>query len=73
MAGFLEACQEGKSETAANVEYGGQLTEFTLVGSLAQNGGVGNKVEWDGPKMKVTNLPDLNQWLKRPYRRGWPA
>ena len=73
MTDFLDACREGKSETAASFDYGAQLTEFTLLGNLAQNAGVGNKVEWDGPKMKVTNLPDLNQWLKRPYRRGWPA
>jgi hypothetical protein len=49
------------------------LTEFTLLGNLAQHAGVGKKVEWDGPNMKVTNLPELNEWLKRPYRKGWPA
>jgi len=30
-------------------------------------------VEWDGPNMKVTNIPELNQWVKRPSREGWPA
>jgi hypothetical protein len=73
MTDFLTACREGKSETAASFDYGAQLTEFTLLGNLAQHAGVGKKVEWDGPNMKVTNLPELNQWLKRPYRRGWPA
>jgi predicted dehydrogenase len=73
MTDFLDACREGKSETSASFDYGAQLTEFTLLGNLAQHAGVGNKLEWDGPKMKVTNLPDLNQWLKRPYRRGWPS
>jgi hypothetical protein len=49
------------------------LTEFTLLGNLAQHAGVGKKVEWDGPNMKVTNLPELNEWLKRPSRKGWTA
>jgi predicted dehydrogenase len=73
MADFLDACREGKTETAARFDYGAQLTEFTLLGNLAQHAGQGNKVEWDGPNMKVTNLPELNQWLKRPYRKGWPG
>jgi hypothetical protein len=73
MTDFLTACREGKTTTAASFEYGAQLTEFTLLGNLAQHAGVGNKVEWDGPNMKVTNPPELNQWLKRPYRTGWSA
>ncbi len=70
---FLDACREGKKETAASFDYGAQLTEFTLLGNLAQHAGPGKKIEWDGPNMKVTNLRDLNQWIKRPYRKGWKA
>jgi hypothetical protein len=73
MTDFLTACREDKTETAASFDYGAQLTEFTLLGNLAQHAGVGKKVEWDGPNMKVTNLPELNQWLQRPYRNGWHA
>ena len=73
MTDFLTACREGKKETAASFDYGAQLTEFTLLGNVAQHAGVGKKVEWDGPNMKVTNLPDLNEWLKRPSRKGWTA
>jgi predicted dehydrogenase len=73
MADFLNACREGKTETAASFDYGAQLTEFTLLGNLAQHAGPGKKVEWDGPNMKVTNLPELNQWVKRPFRKGWPG
>jgi len=70
-ANFLRACREGKTDTAAGFEYGARLTEFTILGNLAQHAGVGNKVEWDGANMKVTNLPELNQWVKREYRKGW--
>ncbi len=33
--------------------------------------GVGRKVEWDGANMRCTNLPELNQYVKREYRKGW--
>lgn len=71
MADFLDACRAGKTETAAPFEYGARLTEFSLLGNLAQRAGVGNKVNWNGPKMKVTNIPELNEWVKRPHRKGW--
>ncbi len=73
MTDFLDACREGKTETAASFEYGAQLTEFILLANLAQHAGVGKKVEWDGPNMKVTNYPELDEWLMRSYRKGWSA
>jgi predicted dehydrogenase len=70
-ANFVEICRAGRTDTAVPFEYGARLTEFALLGNLAQRAGEGKKVEWDGPNMKVTNLPELNQWVKRPYRKGW--
>jgi len=71
MIDFIEAVRAGKKETAAPFDYGARLTEFVLLGNLAQHAGPGKKVEWDGAGMKVKNLPDLNQWIKRPYRKSW--
>jgi hypothetical protein len=68
---FINAVLNGKTETHASFEYGTRLTEFALLGNLAQHVGAGKKVEWDGPNMKVTNLPELNAWVKRDYRKGW--
>jgi len=68
---FLEACRDGRTDTAVSFEYGTRLTEFAILGNLAQRAGEGKRVEWDGPKMKVKNLPELNAWVKRKYRRGW--
>jgi predicted dehydrogenase len=68
---FIEACRSGKTETAVSFDYGTRLTEFAILGNLAQHVGEGKKVEWDGPNMKVTNIPELNQWVKREYRKGW--
>jgi len=68
---FLAAVRAGKKDTAVPFEYGTRLTEFAILGNLAMKAGAGKKVEWDGPNMKVTNMPELNQWIHRPYRTGW--
>lgn len=70
---FLDAVRAGKKETAVPFDYGTRLTEFAILGNLAMKAGVGRKVMWDGKKMKVTNIPELNAWVKRPYRKGWKA
>ena len=70
-ADFLRACREGNSDIAAGFDYSARLTEFTLLGNLAQHAGKGRKVEWDGPNMKVVNLPELKQFICREYRDGW--
>ena len=68
---FLAAVREGRSDTAAGFDYSTRLTEFMLLGNLAQLAGVGKRIEWDGPNMKVKNLPELNRHLQREYRKGW--
>jgi hypothetical protein len=68
---FIEACRAGRTDTGVSFDYGTRLTEFAVLGNLAQQAGEGKKVEWDGPTMRVKNLPELNQWVKRDYRKGW--
>ena len=68
---FVTACREGRTDTAVSFDYGARLTEFAILGNLAQHVGVGKKLEWDGPNMKVKNLPELNAWVKRDSRTGW--
>ena len=68
---FLDAVRAGQTETAVPFDYGTRLTEFSLLGNLAMKAGLGKRVDWDGPNMKVTNLPELNAWVKRPARNGW--
>ena len=70
---FLDAVRAGQTETAVSFDYGTRLTEFALLGNLAMHAGAGQKVLWDGPNMKVTNLPELNAWVKRESRKGWHA
>jgi predicted dehydrogenase len=70
IAHFLECCKAGKS-TCADFEYAAAITEFLLRGNLAARAGAGTKIEWDGAKARCTNQPELTQYLRRPYRKGW--
>jgi hypothetical protein len=45
------------------------LTETILLGNIAAR--AGKKLLWDGPKLKATNAPEAEKYLKRKYRQGW--
>jgi len=47
------------------------LAAFVLTGHLAMFAGVGKKVEWDVEKMQCTNMPEINRYARREYRKGW--
>jgi hypothetical protein len=61
----------GGSVPVANFSYAGPFTEFILSGQLAMVAGPHKKLEWNAYAMKCTNLPELNQYVQRPYRKGW--
>ena len=65
------ACKNGATPCSNFPDSAGPLTAFALAGHLAQSAGVGRKVEWDVEKMECTNLPDINQLVRRTYRPGW--
>jgi hypothetical protein len=54
----------------SNFDVSGPLTETVLLGVLAMRV-PGERIEWDGPNLRVKNLPDLNQHLHIDYRPGW--
>ena len=47
------------------------LTAFALSAHLAMLAGPGKKVQWDVENMQCTNLPEVNQYVRREYRAGW--
>jgi len=63
------AAVRGGKEAGANFEFSDPVTEALLLGNVALR--TGKKLYWDGPNLKVTNLPQANEYLHRPYRRGW--
>jgi hypothetical protein len=61
---------KGKTQTTTSpFEYAAKLTEVMLLGVVALR--AGKKILYDGANMKVTNVPDANQYLTRQYRQGW--
>jgi predicted dehydrogenase len=65
---WLKACRNG-TQPLANFEYSGWLTEANHLGNVAYR--VGKKLEWDPEKLKATNAPEADPYLRRPYRKGW--
>jgi hypothetical protein len=76
---WVEACKSGKP-TGSNFDFASLVTETALLGNVAiltgKERGYGSclireKLNWDGPNMKVTNVPEANEHLRREYRSGW--
>ncbi len=65
---WIRACKGGP-KPLANFDYSGPLSETILFGNVAAL--AGKKLLWDGPNLKVTNMPEANKYLKRDYRDGW--
>jgi predicted dehydrogenase len=65
---WIDACKGGKPPTA-NFDFSGPITEVLLLGNIAIR--TGQKLLWDGPNMKITNVPEANKYIQRQYRQGW--
>jgi predicted dehydrogenase len=65
---WIKAC-EGGPKPLANFDYSGPLTETILLGNVAAR--AGEKLRWDGPNFRVTNVRRANKYLRRKYRKGW--
>jgi hypothetical protein len=72
---WIEACKGGKP-AGSNFNHAGLLTEVVLLGNVAlrvelKEKSTRTRLHWDGPNMKITNLPEANEFLHRQYREGW--
>ena len=65
---WIEACKGGKP-AGSNFDVSGPLTETVLLGNVALR--ARRKIEWDSKNLKVTNVPEANQYIRREYRKGW--
>ncbi len=68
-AEFVRAAKGGPP-AMSNFDYAGKLTETVLLGNVAIRA-QGKKLAWDGPNLKITNVPEANEFLRRQYRSGW--
>jgi hypothetical protein len=67
---WAQACK-GEAQPSSPFDYAAKLTETMLLGIVALRAGQGRRVDYDGAKMQVTNVPEANAFLTREYRRGW--
>ena len=68
---WLIACKGGRA-ACSNFDYSGPLTEMVVMGNLAiRTKNKNDKLEWDGENMKVTNVAEANQYVRRENRKGW--
>ncbi len=65
---WINACK-GDLKTTCNFDYSGTMIEQLLLGLVAYR--VGEKIEYDGAKGRVTNNAEANGLLSRKYRKGW--
>ena len=72
---WIDACKGGKP-AGSNFDHAGPLAECVLLGNVALRPAMKRKLTrvnllWDSANMKITNVPEANQYLHREYREGW--
>jgi predicted dehydrogenase len=65
---WIRACKGGEP-ACSNFSVAGPFTEWVLLGALALR--FEGKLEWDSAKMRVTNRPEANEYIRTKYRKGW--
>ena len=68
---FVDACLARNPEhCGSKLKYAAPLTEALLIGCISLRY-PGEELCFDAGKMRFTNKPDANQWLKAPSRGDW--
>jgi predicted dehydrogenase len=65
---WIEACKTGKP-TMSHFAFAGTMTESLLLGNIAVR--TGQRIEWDARNMRITNVPEANQYVNPLRREGW--
>ena len=63
---WLDAIRQ-KGQAVSHFDYAGPFTEAVLLGNVALRY-PGQRLLWDAPNMKVTNLPEADQFIQHNYR-----
>lgn len=67
---WVVACMKDEPTTPlCNFSYAGPLTEAVLLGALSYRSG--QELEWDTEKLRATNCPEADQFIRLRYRKGW--
>ncbi len=65
---WVAACKGG-APALCNFSYGGPLAETVLLGNAAYRSC--RRLEWNAAACKVTNTREADEFIRRPYRKGW--
>ena len=66
---WLDAIRQ-KGQAVSHFDYAGPFTESVLLGNVALRF-PGTRLFWDAPTMRVTNMPEADEFLQHQYRAGW--
>ena len=67
---WITACKNGKpADTACNFQYSANMIECMCLGLAANR--AGQELKYDARQGVVTNIASANQYLTKPYRKGW--
>ena len=69
--GGPNSAAKGLAAESSPISYASQLTETMLLGVVAVRAGQGKKIYYDAENMRVTNMPEMDRFLKRDFRPGW--
>lgn len=65
---WIEACK-GNGTPRSNFAFAGPLAESVLLGVVAIR--TRRTLKWDSKNLRITNIPEANHFLTKPYRKGW--
>ena len=65
---FLD-CVKTRKRPAADIEDGHHATTACHLGNIAWR--TGQRIQWDAKNERITNVPEANRFLMRPYRAPW--
>lgn len=68
MKDWIDAAKNG-TQACSNFDYASALTGMVLLGNLALR--AGKKLDWDAANMRATNAPEVDEFIRPEYRKGW--
>ncbi len=66
---WIDAIKTG-AKASADFSYSGPLNELALLGNIAKRF-PNQELLWNNELMKVSNLAEADEWVRRPSRNGW--
>ena len=66
---WADACR-GEGETTSHFDYAAALTETVLLGTIGIRYPK-QELQWDAESLTIKNHAKAQEWISKPYRKGW--